>query len=248
MKQFFGTEHIVTLGVIVATISGLVVAARMRPGPWTLMAARILAVVLLVNELSWLGSVIAAGQWNAQWALPLNLCDSTSFVAAAALWTRRPLLVELTWFWGIAGTAQGLLTPETGTWHFPQYNYIQYFVAHGGIVISAFFLVVGLGIRPRKGAIARVVALTLAYAAVIGAIDVIVQGNYMYLRHKPGVASMLDVFGPWPYYIVGATGLAVVFFTLLDLPFWRGRSRDRSAAESTPIAISATRAGSIPPG
>ena len=235
MKQFFAAEHIVTLAVVVATISGLVVAARMRPGAWTLVAARILAVVLVVNELSWLGSVIAAGQWNVQWALPLNLCDSACFVAAAALWTRRSLLVELTWFWGIAGTAQGLLTPEIGTWHFPQYNYIQYFVAHGGIVMSAFFLVVGLGIRPRKGAIVRVVALTLAYTAVAGAIDLMVHGNYMFLRNKPGVASVLDIFGPWPFYIVGATGLAVVFFTLLDLAFWRSRSK-RPVRDARPIS------------
>jgi uncharacterized membrane protein YwaF len=49
--------------------------------------------------------------------------------------------------------------------------------------------------------------------------NLLTGGNYMYLRHTPGVASLLDLMGPWPWYIVGASVLALVIFICLDLPF-----------------------------
>ena len=248
MNRFFSVEHLATLAVVAAFTAIVVFAARRRPGPWTLTAARILAVVLVVNEVSWIVSLVATRTWSAQWGLPLAICDSASFVAAAALWTRRRLLVELTWFWGLAGTAQGLLTPDIGTWHFPNFNYIQYFVAHGGIVLAAFYLIVGLGLRPGARSIPRVVAITLAYTLVVGVIDIALNGNYMYLRQKPQSATLLDLFGAWPFYIVTATGIAIVLFTLLDVPFWKSRWQRPVRDAGFRTATGATTAESTPPG
>ena len=55
--------------------------------------------------------------------------------------------------------------------------------------------------RLRPGAVPRVFAVSLGMAAVAGAADLIIGGNYMYLREKPGSASLLDQMGPWPVYI-----------------------------------------------
>jgi uncharacterized membrane protein YwaF len=47
----------------------------------------------------------------------------------------------------------------------------------------------------------------------------------MFLRHKPGEASLLDLLGPWPWYIASAALLALVLFWALDAPF-RHRRRE----------------------
>jgi uncharacterized membrane protein YwaF len=43
----------------------------------------------------------------------------------------------------------------------------------------------------------------------------------MYLCRKPKSASVLDLFGPWPFYILAGEVAAVVLFYLLWLPFSR---------------------------
>lgn len=220
----FSFEHILTVTVSAAVITVLVTSARMRPGAWTVPAARALAILIAVNEISWFAVEWWDGVFNLQNDLPLHLCDVAALIAVAALWTRRQLLVELTYFWGVAGTANGLLSPDLPD-HFPSYLFLQYFIAHGTIVAAALLLVIGLRITPRQGAVARVLALTLALVVLDAGVNLVSGGNYMYLRHTPDVPSLLDLMGPWPWYIVEAAGLAVAIFVALDLPFAIGRNR-----------------------
>jgi hypothetical integral membrane protein (TIGR02206 family) len=224
VSALLSLEHLLTLAVIGVCIGALVTAARLRPGPWTVIACRVLAAVILVNECSWWVWLELHHVWSASYALPLQLCDVVAFVSAAALWFRNPLLVELTYFWGLAGTANGLISPDVAD-HFPGYSFLQYFIAHGAIVAAALLLVVGLRITPRKGAVARVMALTLALVAVDAGVNLLTGGNYMYLRHTPDVPNLLDLMGQWPWYIVWATGLTLAIFLALDLPFAIRRHR-----------------------
>jgi uncharacterized membrane protein YwaF len=72
-------------------------------------------------------------------------------------------------------------------------------------------------IYPRPGAVARVFAATLGWAAVAGAADVINGGNYMYLAWKPAHASLLQVMGPWPWYLAVGAGVALALLLIVQL-------------------------------
>jgi hypothetical integral membrane protein (TIGR02206 family) len=224
MAELLSVEHLVTLGVITTAIAALVITIHLRPGAWVVPACRALAVLIVVNECGWWVWLALQHTWSASYALPLQLCDVVAFVSAAALWTRQPLLVELTYFWGLAGTANGLISPDVPT-HFPSYLFLQYFVAHSTIVAAALVLVVGLRITPRRGAVARVFAMTCALAGLDAVVNLLIGSNYLYLRHTPDVPNLLDLLGAWPWYIVAAAILALVIFTILDLPFSIGRRR-----------------------
>jgi hypothetical integral membrane protein (TIGR02206 family) len=223
--------HLITVGVTAAAIAALVVAARTRPGPWTVVVARTLAVVIVVNETSWFVWQAAHHAFTIQNDLPLHLCDVAAYVSAVALWLRTPLLVELTYFWGIAGTANGVITPDIGD-QFPSYLFFQYFIQHGAIPAAGLFLVVGLKIYPRPWAVPRVVGFSLALLVFDAFANLVTNGNYLFLRSVPPGPNLLSVLGPWPWYIVWAAVVAIAIFLALDAPFRIGAlARARSKIE-----------------
>ena len=222
----------VSIGAVIAC--SLTVGARLRPGPWTLTAARVLAVVLAVDSVVSVVRPIAEHTFTVQASLPLSLCDVALVVAALACWLpSQPLLVELTYFWGLAGSLQAVVTPDL-TQRFPELQFFAYVIAHVGIVTAAVYLVVGLRRRPRPHAVLRIWLLTAAYAVAIGTFDATTGADYMFLRAKPSTGSLLSVLGPWPWYIVAAAAVALPLLVVLDAPFWRGRRAAAAARLTTP--------------
>jgi len=217
-------EHLVPLALLAVVAAALCAIVRRLPGRWTNVAAAMIALAIVATELSWQPYVLANRSWSVAFSLPVQLCDVGGFVAAAALLWRQALLVEIAYFWGLGGTLQALLTPDLHD-HFPSFPYFQFYATHDLVVLAALFLVIGLGLRPRSGAVRRIFLLTLAFAAVIGLIDLVTGGNYMYLRQVPAQGSLLGLMGPWPWYVVLAAPLALIVLTLLDLPFWLSRRR-----------------------
>jgi uncharacterized membrane protein YwaF len=60
--------------------------------------------------------------------------------------------------------------------------------------------------------------MLVGYATVVGIFDAIFKSNYMYLREKPGNASLLDALGPWPMYLIAGAAVGLMLFWLLWLP------------------------------
>ncbi len=216
----------VTLGV--AAGAALCLAARRRPGRWVGYAGRAISLVLFADALVFVTAPWVNGHWSVQSSLPLALCDVALVVAAVACW--RPqlqLAVELTYFWGLAGTLQAVATPDLSV-GFPHLEFFEYVVGHVGIVLAAVFLVLGVRRRPRRGSVPRVFAITVGYTIFVGGFDWLTGSNYMFLAAVPPHASLLSVLGPWPWYVVSAAALAIVLLLILDAPFRHGSSRPAS--------------------
>jgi hypothetical integral membrane protein (TIGR02206 family) len=212
----FSPPHLAALAVMIASIGGSVYAGRRHPGSWSDRLARALALLILA---AWAGEYLAdviRGTWSTQFTLPLHLTDAVSLAAILALWTRRPLLVELTYFWAFTASLQAVVTPDLGQ-TFPDVLYFTYFGYHIGAIIAGAFLVHGLKLYPRRGAVARVFATTLTWTAMAGLADVITGGNYMYLAWKPTHVSLLSVMGPWPWYIAVGAGVALAMLVSVQL-------------------------------
>ncbi len=221
-------EHILPLAILVVVAVLLCVAARRAPGRWIDAVAAIIALTLMVAELSWQPYVVANKTWSAAASLPVQLCDVAGFVAAAALLWRQLVLVEVAYFWGLGGTLQAVLTPDLKD-HFPSFPYLQFYVTHDLVILAALFLVFGLALQPRPGAVRRIFALTVVFAIVVGLIDLATGGNYMYLRQVPASGSLLDLMGPWPWYIAAGAVLTLVVLAILNAPFRLSRLRRHDA-------------------
>ncbi len=207
---------------------------RVRP-----VVAGILAGAIAADAVSFILAKVAAGSFRPSADLPLSLCDAAALVSAWAVLSPSPWKVEVTYFWGLAGTLQALFTPDLAS-PFPSLVFFQYIVGHVAVVAAAFYLIISLKLRPRRGAPYRVLAISAAYSIFVGAVDWLTGANYMFLRHPPGNPTLLDLLGPWPAYIFVAVPVALLLFGLLDLPFdrrplaIRPRHRDVAMASGEP--------------
>jgi hypothetical integral membrane protein (TIGR02206 family) len=224
----FGAAHVGALATVAVLAASLVVLVRRHPAlgrPVRLaLAAGIAALVIFefsvgVRE-GWLG-------WVA--VLPLELCDAALVLAVITLVVPRRATAEVVYFWTVSGSVLAMLTPDLA-WDFPRWEFVVFFGLHGLALVAALVLVFGLGLRPRPGAPLRVWAITLAWAAFVGLVDLEFGTNYMYLRRKPPSATPLDWMGPWPVYLAVGAGVAFALFLLVGLPFRRERLADRPSA------------------
>jgi hypothetical integral membrane protein (TIGR02206 family) len=212
-------DHLAVLGLTVAANVLLCAAARRNPaGPWIPRFMKGLAILQVVNVVASHAYLVATERWTAEWALPCQLCDAAIAVSVLGLFRPAPLLFELTYFWGLGGALQGLVTPavEEG---FPDPVFLQFFVVHVGLVTAALFQAFGLGMRPRRRVVLRMMLWTNACAAMAAVTSWITGGNYMFLRHPPPTGSLLDLLGTWPWYIVWGEVVAFAAFSVLALPF-----------------------------
>jgi hypothetical integral membrane protein (TIGR02206 family) len=220
----FSPAHLLLLFGI--CISAIALAALCRHHWISERATRLaVGIALTVNELIWFAFRYSHEGIHLK-NLPLQLCDVTLWVSIAACFTIAPLAIEFAYFAGIAGAGMALLTPDLWS-PWPSYPAIYFFVAHGGVVLACAVLVFGHAGRLRAGALPRASALLLVYAAAVGSFDAITGANYMYLRQKPRNVSILEWFGPWPWYLGGALVLALILFGLMWLPV---RPRERAGA------------------
>ena len=224
-----------SVGVAGLVCAALCIEARRRPGAWTIVAARAMGLGLAVDAVSFAVSQAMQGAWSASSSLPLALCNMAVLVAIPACWWQIPVLIELTWFWGMAGTLQAVATPDLAV-GFPHLVFFQYVIGHLGIVLPAVDLVVGLRFTSRPRAVRRVFTLTAAYTAGVGLVDALTGANYMFLRQPPSNWTLLRLLGPWPWYIASAAGLALALLIVLDAPFRHARhdaSGSRRATRAT---------------
>jgi hypothetical integral membrane protein (TIGR02206 family) len=223
----FSDAHLAALGVLVLGVVLSVWAPRRYPGRWTVPVARALALAIFAG---WAGEYLAdvvLGTWTIQYDLPLQLTDAISVTAMLALWTRRTLPVELVYFWSLTASLQATLTPDL-SWTFPSVYYFTYFIYHIGAIAGGCFLVLGCRLYPRPGAVWRVYAATFAFTIVAALGDVLTGGNYMFLREKPEYGSLLNVMGPWPWYIASTAVLALVLLFAVKLLTDLARRHDRA--------------------
>lgn len=222
---FFGPSHLAALAITVVVAAAAAVGARRSPERARWLSIAVGALILGAG----LGFVAVEAALGASWRsiAPLHLCDIAVFVGALALFTQKQLPFELLYYWGMTGTLLAMLTPELAE-DFPHHRFIFYFAQHGSLVIGAVFLVVGLNMRPERWSALRAWLCLNVVALGVGLVDYLFAVNFLYLRHKPDVATPLDWFGPWPWYLLACEGLALALFYVLSLPLSR---RDPTRAE-----------------
>jgi hypothetical integral membrane protein (TIGR02206 family) len=216
----FGPDHLVVLALVVALAALMIWTARRSGSARRVRRQEIILGVFLLAKypvgllIGWRFSLL-----DREALLPFHLCDLAAITGGVALLTRHPLCAELTYFWGLAGTLNGLLTPPLPD-AFPHPAFFMFFWLHGGVVLAAAYLVGGAQLQPRRYAVWRMLGWSLLYAAFAAVINWLLGTNYGFLCGPPARASVINLLGPWPWYILSFIPLALALYTLLYAPFY----------------------------
>lgn len=223
--QHFGFSHITVLTIItVITVFMILLCRKKAHSSSCRIALAVLAFLCFaIYPTHQTFHTLTGGADKLDALLPFHLCDIAAIICGFALLTRKPILCELAYFWGLAGTMQGLLTPDINH-DFPNPLFIIFFLHHGVIVLTALLLPLGLGWRPRPRAALRAFTWVLIYAAGAFILNYLLSTNFGFLIHKPETASLLDIMGPWPWYVLVLVIIAGLMFYLLEFPFRKSQS------------------------
>lgn len=222
----FGWSHGVVVVVLVVVATALVVFGRRHRGaPTQRRFSRAFAVVfaalLVPVEVYWL----LPRQSGIEHSLPLQLCDLAAMASVWALWSHSSTAFALTYFWGLTLTAQAFHSPELNGPDFPSPEFLSFFGIHSLVVWAAVYLTWGVGLRPDWRSYRVTVLVTIGWGVVMFAVNHVVGTNYGFLNAKPQVASLLDVLGPWPWYLLSELVLGAAVWALITWPWVRQRER-----------------------
>jgi len=218
--ETFGGQHLALLGLFVVGAVAVVMLGRSQRGSDPTTFRRGFAVAVACVAVPSQAFQLTPGDFDLGSSLPLQLCDFAWLTATWALWTRAPVPTALTYYWGLTLTVQGIVTPSLAQ-QFPHPRFLAFWAMHLLVVWAALYLTLGLGQGPRWREYRVAVLVTLVWAVVAYGFDVALDVNYGYLVRKPASASLFDPLGPWPVYLLVATGLLLAGWALLTWPWTR---------------------------
>ncbi len=228
----FGTSHVVMLVLFVIGIGVVIWWGRHHRGAdREQLRRRAFAVILGVLAGILQIYQFTPGDYNLNTSLPLQLCDIAVIAAVYALWTKNPLTTAFTYYVGLTLTIQAILTPALDS-GFPDPRFIAFWGMHLGIVWAGCYLTWGLGWRPTWRLYGFAVAATALWAVSVTGFNYVVGTNYGYLMRKPSTASVLDLLGPWPWYVVAEVAIISLFWLLVMTVPWEASARRKRSASS----------------
>ena len=221
----YGTSHLVAIAVLVVG-AALVVAigrARRHSDPddrfGTVFAVAILLVTIPLQIV-----YFTPEYWSLSRTLPVQLCDLASLTAAYALWSHRWWATALTYYWGLTLTPQAIATPDLDA-TFPEPVFLLYWAMHIATIWAAVYLTWGRGVTPDWRGYGLAIAVTAVWAVGVFVLNLLLDTNYGYLNDKPDSASILDLLGPWPWYLAAEIVIVAGAWALATWP-WVSAGRD----------------------
>lgn len=181
------------------------------------------AVSLLAFEAAFQIWFLAHGNWEIRYSLPLDLSSISVILIIILLFTRNKKLFEIAFLVGIGGAIQAVITPVL-TYGLPHFRYIHFFYTHIAVIWVVFYFLWHKKFPLTKWSILKALVFLNVLLPFIWLLNVQTGGNYWFIMEKPSGASLLDFFGPHPWYILGMEAAAVVLFSLLYLVFGCKRS------------------------
>ncbi|PFE06442.1 TIGR02206 family membrane protein [Bacillus cereus] len=196
----------------------------LRQEKWNKMVRYAIAFLFIGSEIGLDVWQVKAGIFQLSTSLPFELCTISLLLATMMVITKSYKIYEIVFFTGIIGASQAILTPNL-QYAFPHFRFIEFFIAHVLLIWAPLFMTWVEGYRPTFHSIKRTMIFLNLLIPIVSFVNYETGGNYMFLAHKPETASLLDMLGPHPYYIISLEIVAFIGCLLLYMPFASNEKR-----------------------
>jgi hypothetical integral membrane protein (TIGR02206 family) len=218
----YGTEHWVVLALLAAGVVLLArYGSRYRGTPAVTTIGRAFAVVVVAFHVPILIYDLTPARFDIAHSLPLHISDLSWMAAAYALWTHRQQAYALTYYWGLTLVPQAVLTPALDGPAAPSIDFISFWGQHLLVLWAAVFLTWWVGLRPDWRSYAITGVVTVAWGVAMLGFNAVAGTNYLFVSHRPDNPSLLDLMGPWPWYLAVELVVGLTAWALLTWPWTR---------------------------
>lgn len=209
--EFFSSEWIRNTSFAVLVILLYLLIGKFLKTNDKLKFAKIISIILIITTITGHSRNIINGYWNISENLPLQLCGISNLIGCFILFLpKNKTLFEFFYYAGIIGAIQAFLTPQINNFDGTNYEYIEYYISHGGILLLPIYMFNNLGYKLRKFSWLKVLIYLNILLIFIMPLNFKINSNYMYLAYPPNVDNPL-IIGEWPYYIMCWEIIIVIF-------------------------------------
>ena len=200
--EFFSDEWVRNSLCTVFIIATYLFIGKFMSPKNKLRMGMLISILLIFTTLTGHTRNIVNGYWNISDNLPLHLCSVSNLIACFILFIpKKNRLFEFLFYAGIVGAFQAFFTPQINNFDGTNYEYLEYYLSHGGIMLLPIYMFKNLGYKLTKYSWLKVVIYFNILLAIVMPLNFIIDSNYMYLAYAPNVSNPL-IIGDWPYYIL----------------------------------------------
>lgn len=199
--EFMSQEWITWSLFSLVFISTPLILARFLNKSQKRMISYVMGGLLIIDFFTENFGYIAAGTWDIQYNLPIQLCGISSLICCVLPFIKKKKkLFEFVYYTGIIGGVMAILTPQMNYFDGTIRYYLNFYVSHSLIIALPIFMFLHLDMKlPRLSWFKLWINLNILMA-IIMPINFLLDSNYMYVNAPPEVDNPL-VIGDWPYYI-----------------------------------------------
>ena len=219
----FTFQHVAVILFLIVFGIVLIKWAKKQSQKTQIFVGNIFTIAISLSVIIGVSLKIYTGNFDYQVDLPLHLCSFMALIIPIVSLTRKYLYYEVLFFLVLTGTFQSLVTPTE--YNFMNFPFFRYWLVHAGLVIFMLYATFIYKMRPTFKSVIRSFIGMQVYMVLMFIVNSILGSNYFYTNRKPEAATMLDLFGEWPYYVIAIKLIVIPYFLLIYLPFYFTRKK-----------------------
>ena len=184
--EIFGKSHLVTLLLRLAVAFLLPVFIKNSDLGNKVLIAKVLGISAITLEL--IKPFIWHYGLDFPWIklIPIHMCNLSTLFIGIFLLTEKRIFFEVSFFWGIGGGINALITPDIPK-TFPDPQFILFFIGHGLLIIAIAYACIALKNRPTLSSVKNGIYVSLSILPIIYVVNMLLgpPANYWYLGTKP---------------------------------------------------------------